>query len=90
MSEDDPGLWPVLPSEAVNDVLSDPALPAEMFSAVVALTVAIAQDPWLPGSGALEDDPDWREIFIPHGYGIAEYRINQASHNVILTRVVPY
>lgn len=90
MSEDDPDLWPVLPSEAVSDVLSDPALPAEMFSAVFALTVAIGQDPWLKDSRGLEDDPDWREILIPHGYGIAEYRVNRADHIVILTRIVPF
>jgi hypothetical protein len=90
VSEDDPGLWPVLLSEAVGDMLADPALSAARFSAVVALTVAIAQDPWLDGSQGLEDDPDWREILIPHGYGIAEYRINQADHTVILTRIVPF
>jgi hypothetical protein len=90
VSEDDPGLWPVLLSQTVGDMLADPALPAAMFSAVASLTVAIAQDPWLPGSSGLEDDPDWREVLIPHGYGIAEYRINPAGHNVILTRIVPF
>ena len=64
MSEGDPGLWPVLLSEAVGDMLADPALSAERFSAVAALTVAIAQDPWLDGSQGLEDDPDWREVLI--------------------------
>lgn len=38
----------------------------------------------------LEDDPDWREILIPRGHGIAEYRINRPAHNVILTRIVPF
>jgi len=90
VSEDDPGLWPVLVSEAVGDMLADPALPAAVFSAVAALTVAIAQDPWLEGSQGLEGDPDWREILIPHGYGIAEYYINRASHTVIVTRIVPF
>jgi hypothetical protein len=51
--------------------------------------VAIAQDPRLDGSHGLEDDPDWREILIPHAYGIAGYRTNQADHTVILTRIVP-
>jgi hypothetical protein len=35
-------------------------------------------------------DPDWREILIPDGHGIAEYRINQADHQVILTRIVVF
>jgi len=88
VSEDDPDLWPVLLSDVVGDVLADPRVSAEVFSAVVALTVAIAEDPWLPGSNGLEDDPAWREVLIPHGYGIAEYRINTAGHHVILTRIV--
>ncbi len=88
MSEDHPDLWPVLLSEVVGEVLADPAVPAEVFSAVVALTVAIAEDPWLAGSSALEEDPAWREVLIPHGYGIAEYRINMAGQHVILTRIV--
>lgn len=91
MTEDDRGLWPVLPSEAVGDTLADPAVPAAVFSAVAALTVEIAQDPWLPGSHPLERGPGWREILIrgPGGitYGIAEYYINEAAHNVILTRI---
>jgi hypothetical protein len=33
-------------------------------------------------------DADWREILIPEGHGIAEYRINRAHHEVILTRIV--
>jgi hypothetical protein len=90
VSEDEPGPWPVLLSETAGDMLADPALPGAVFSAVVALTVAIAQNPWLEGSQGLEDDPDWREILIPHGYGIAEYRINRADRNVILTRIVAF
>jgi hypothetical protein len=88
VSDDDPGLWRVLVSETVGDMLADPALSADLFSVVVTLTVAIAQDPWLAGSQGLEDDPDWREILIPRGHGIAEYRINRRAHNVIMTRVV--
>lgn len=88
MSEEQPDLWPVHLSQVVGDALADPALSAAIFSAVAALTVAIAGAPWLEDSQNLEDDPDWREILIPHGYGIAEYRINQASHTVILTRIV--
>ncbi|MER6827231.1 hypothetical protein ABT352_14705 [Streptosporangium sp. NPDC000563] len=87
MSEDD-DLWPVLPSEMVADTLADPAVSAEVFSTVAALTVAICENPWLLGSNQLGADPDWREILIPHGYGIAEYRINRDDQHVILTRVV--
>lgn len=48
----------------------------------------ICEDPWLEDSTALEGDPDWREILIPRGYGIAEYRINRDAHTVVLTRLV--
>ena len=90
MSEEDPaGLWPVLLSEAVGDMLADPELSADTFSAVVALTVAIARDPWLEASQGLEDDPDWREILIPGSHGIGHVRVHQAARNVILTRIVP-
>jgi hypothetical protein len=92
VTEDDPELWPVLPSETVGDTLSDLAVPAAVFSAVVALTVAIAQNPWLDASQELTVGPGWREILIQsqHGstYGIAEYYINEAAHSVVLTRVV--
>ncbi|WP_030912156.1 hypothetical protein [Streptosporangium amethystogenes] len=87
MSEED-DLWPVLPSEMVADTLADPAVSAEVFSTVAALTVAICENPWLTGSNQLGADPDWREILIAHGYGIAEYRINRDDHQVILTRIV--
>ena len=36
----------------------------------------------------MDNDPDWREILIPDGHGIAEYQINGASHEAILTRIV--
>lgn len=45
----DEDLWPVEPSQAVADALADPALPVELFSKIVALNVAIAEDPWLKG-----------------------------------------
>lgn len=75
-----------------GDTLADPAVPAAVFSAVAALTVDIAQDPWLEGSQELQRGPGWRDILIrgPNGitYGIAEYYINQDAHYVVLTRVV--
>lgn len=88
MSDDEADLWPVLLSEIVGDTLSDPDVSPALFSVVAALTVAICENPWLEGSDILEDDPDWREILIPNGRGIAEYRINRADHEVILTRIV--
>ncbi|MGH3815900.1 MAG: hypothetical protein ACRDUV_26215 [Pseudonocardiaceae bacterium] len=72
----------------MEDTLSDPAVSPELFSLVAALTVAICENPWLEGSNSVENDPDWREILIPDGHGIAEYRINRANHEVILTRIV--
>ncbi|WP_157249404.1 hypothetical protein [Nonomuraea typhae] len=86
MSEDD--LWPVVPSEIVADTLADPSISAEVFSTVAALTVAICEDPWLTGSDQVGGDPDWREVLIPKGLGIAEYRIDRKSQRVLLTRIV--
>ncbi|MFI9365218.1 hypothetical protein ACIG5E_29830 [Kitasatospora sp. NPDC053057] len=88
-SEEPDDLWPVLPSEAVQDALSDPSLPVELFSAVVALTVAIAEDPWLPESSARDNVGDWRRLPIPRGRGLVEYVIDTHSHVVRLTRIIP-
>ncbi|WAP53487.1 hypothetical protein [Streptomyces sp. S465] len=45
MSDTDPDdLWPVEPSEAIQDTLADPKLPVELFSAIVALTVEIVEN----------------------------------------------
>ncbi|MCA2187304.1 hypothetical protein [Nonomuraea cavernae] len=86
MSEDD--LWPVVPSEVVAETLADPSVSAEVFSTVAALTVAICEDPWLTASDQVGTDPDWREILIPKGFGIAEYRIDRKNQQVLLTRIV--
>ncbi|MEU7912578.1 hypothetical protein [Microbispora bryophytorum] len=67
MSGDGEDLWPVLPSEIVADTLADPVVPADVFSTVAALTVAICEGPWLAGSDQVGTDPDWREILIPQG-----------------------
>lgn len=88
MSGDEADIWPVLLSEIVGDALSDPDVSPALFSVVVALTVAVCENPWLEGSNSLQGDPDWREILIPDGDGIAEYRINRADHEVALTRIV--
>ncbi|MER5641892.1 hypothetical protein ABT095_33770 [Kitasatospora sp. NPDC002227] len=87
MSEDD--LWPVEASDAVQDALEDPALSAELFSAVVALTVAIAEDPWLENSTARDSAGDWRRLPIPGGRGLVEYVIDEKNHAVRLTRIIP-
>jgi hypothetical protein len=90
VSDIDPDdLWPVEPSEAVQDTLADPKLPVELFSAIVALTVAIAEDPWLPQSTARDNAGDWRRLPIPHGRGLVEYVIDTDNHVVRLTRIIP-
>lgn len=92
MTEDDPGLWSVLPSETVGDTLADPAIPGTVFSAVVALMVQVAQNPWLEESHQSEHGANWREILVRSQTGvtcgIAEYYINEVAHNVVLTRIV--
>ena len=93
MPDADPGdadIWPVEPSEAAAEILADPALPVAMFSTIVALTVAIAEDPWLAGSREVETGSMWRTLPIPHGGGIVEYVILEDEHRVILTRIVPF
>jgi hypothetical protein len=87
---DDEDLWPVEPSPAVADALADLRLPTDQFSKIVALTVAIAQDPWLPGSRTASQGEPWRTVPIPDGGGIIEYAINEADHRVILTRIFPF
>ncbi|MGF1429912.1 hypothetical protein [Kitasatospora sp. LaBMicrA B282] len=82
-------LWPVEPSEAVQDALADPKLSVELFSAIVALTVAIAEDPWLPDSTARDSAGDWRRLPVPHGRGLVEYVIDTDHHVVRLTRIIP-
>ena len=89
MSEDDE-LWPVEPSQVVADALADPRLPVDQFARIVALTVAIAQDPWLSGSRPAEQGEPWRTVPIPDGGGIIEYAINEAEHKVLLTRIFPF
>ncbi|MGH3801682.1 MAG: hypothetical protein ACRDTD_16420 [Pseudonocardiaceae bacterium] len=89
MSEDG-DLWPVEPSQAVAEALADPKLPVDQFSKIVALTVAIAQDPWFAGSRTASQGEPWRTVPIPDGGGIVEYAINETDHKVILTRIFPF
>ncbi len=88
--DEEEDIWPVEPSEAAADVLADPGLPVEMFSTIVALTVAIAQNPWLARSREVEPGSMWRTLPIPHGRGIVEYVIIEDEHRIILTRIVPF
>lgn len=87
---DDEDLWPVEPSEAVADALADPSLPVDQFATIVGLTVAIAQDPWLPGSRTAEQGEPWRTVPIPNGGGIVEYVVKEAEHKILLTRIFPF
>jgi hypothetical protein len=88
VSED--GLWPVTASEAVAETLADPALPVGLFSKIVALTVAIAENPWLANSSSAPHGDGWRTVPIPDGGGLVEYFINEADRSVILTRIAPF
>jgi len=60
------------------------------FAEIVALMVAIAQDPWLHDSRTAEQGEPWRTVPISGGGGIVEYAINEADHKVILTRIFPF
>jgi hypothetical protein len=86
--EDD--VWPVEPSPTAAEILADPALTAKQFSKIVALTVAITEDPWLAGSREAEPGSLWRTLPIPDGGGVIEYVIIEEDHRVILTRIVPF
>ncbi|MEV7602957.1 hypothetical protein AB0O91_36885 [Kitasatospora sp. NPDC089797] len=89
MSDEDE-LWPVIPSETVADALADPALPAVLFSRIVALTVDISEDPWLENSRPAAQGGPWRTLPIPGGGGIVEYRVDVERHQVVLTRIFPF
>jgi hypothetical protein len=86
----DDDLWPVTPSEAVAEALADPALSVALFSKIVALTVSIAENPWLAGSSPAAQGGGWRTVPIPDGGGLVEYLINEAEHSVLLTRIAPF
>ena len=62
VGDDAEDVWPVEPSEAAADFLADPAVPITLFSTIVALTVAIAEDPWLAGSREAEPGSLWRTM----------------------------
>jgi hypothetical protein len=61
-ADDEGDVWPVEPSPTAAEVLADPLLTAEQFSKIVALTVAIAEDPWLTSSREAEPGSLWRTL----------------------------
>ncbi|GAA2715192.1 hypothetical protein GCM10010315_23790 [Streptomyces luteosporeus] len=89
MSDGD-DLWPVSVSPLVAEALADPVLPAELFSKICALTVAIAENPWLEGSSQAAQGGDWRTALIPDGRGIVEYLVKKEEQQVVLTRIFPF
>lgn len=93
--DEEPEGWPCVASPRVTDLLSDPLLPAEVFSAIVALTVAINETRGMvPGSTASETWPQQRRI--PLGadgsLGLAEYVIAADADppQIVLTRIQLY
>ncbi|MFI8365256.1 hypothetical protein ACIGD1_34530 [Streptomyces sp. NPDC085612] len=92
---EEPEGWPCVLSEEVTSLLMDPAIPAEVFGAVVAATVVINETRGeVPGSSASAKWPEQRRMPLgPDGsLGVAEYVI--AAHaeppQIILTRVQLY
>jgi hypothetical protein len=76
VSDDEADLWPVLPSEIVEDTLSDLNVSPKLFSVVAALTVAICENPWL------EEATGWRTI---RTGGRSSSRMGMASRSTGLT-----
>ncbi|MFZ3476077.1 hypothetical protein ACODT4_44610 [Streptomyces sp. 2.9] len=92
---EEPEGWPCVLSEEVTSLLMDPGLPAAVFGAIVALTVAINETRGeLPGSTASEAWPQQRRI--PLGadgsLGLAEYVIAADADppQIVLTRIQLY
>jgi len=79
--------WPVVPSTEVGDFLV--TAPPELFSAVMALTVALHRDPAPHDSTALDSTGLYRDIPLPGHPAVAEYVINpeppDTRHIVLLT-----
>ncbi|MHA6757076.1 hypothetical protein [Streptacidiphilus sp. PAMC 29251] len=72
---DDQGqAWPVVPSTEVGDAMV--AAPAELFSAVMALTVVLHRDPAPPESVALDATGLYCDIPVPGHPAVVEYVIN--------------
>ncbi|OAH10978.1 hypothetical protein [Streptomyces jeddahensis] len=92
---EEPEGWPCLLSDEVAELLADKALPADVFGAIVAITVAINETRGMvPGSTASAKWPQQRRI--PLGadgsLGVAEYVIvaEAAPPHIVLTRIQLY
>lgn len=91
----EPEGWPCVLAEEVTELLKDPALPGEVFGAIVATTVAVSETRGLvPGSTASAKWPQQRRIPIgaDGALGIAEYVIVAGADppHIVLTRVQLY
>lgn len=95
MSEDEAEGWPCHLSADVTQLLMDPAVDPQVFSAVVALTVVINKTRGaVPGHTASEQWPQQRRVPIGEdgSLGVAEYVIvaDADEPHCILTRVQLY
>ncbi|MFI9721081.1 hypothetical protein ACIHFE_15745 [Streptomyces sp. NPDC052396] len=94
-TEDTPDGWTCLLSDEVAELLSDVALPADVFSAVIAATVAINEcKDDVPGSTASDRWPAQRRLPLGAGgaLGIAEYVMVADAEEpyCVITRVQLY
>ncbi|MGW2207453.1 hypothetical protein [Streptomyces sp. NPDC001774] len=92
---DEPEGWPCVLSEEVTDLLMDSSLPADVFAAIVALTVTINEARGeVLGSSASAKWPQQRRIPIgvDGSLGVAEYVIvaHAEPPQIVLTRVQLY
>ena len=62
---DDEDLWPVEPPRLWLTPWPTRGFRVNQFAEIVALMVAIAQDPWLPDSRTAEQGEPWRTVPIP-------------------------
>ncbi|MFV8133160.1 hypothetical protein [Streptomyces syringium] len=93
--EGQPEGWPCVLSEEVTDLLKDPALPTEVFGAIIAATVQINETRGMTaGSTASPKWPQQRRIAIgaDGSLGVAEYVIvaDADPPHIVLTRVQLY
>ncbi|MFF2331909.1 MULTISPECIES: hypothetical protein [unclassified Streptomyces] len=94
-SHQQPDGWPCVLSEEVASLLMDPAIPPEVFGAVVAAAVLINETRGeVPGATATAKWPEQRRMPLgPDGaYGVAEYVVvaHAEPPQIVLTRVQLY
>ncbi|MCB5170250.1 hypothetical protein LG634_36310 [Streptomyces bambusae] len=92
MSDAEAEGWPCLLSEEVSRILVDPLLDGRVFSAVVALTVAINETRGeVPGHTASDKWPELRRIPVGRdgSLGLAEYVVAARAEepHCVLTRI---